>query len=301
MVLRFDDRVAVVTGGGAGLGRSHSLLLASRGARVVVNDPGRLPDGRMAADVVVSEIVAAGGQAVASHASVADVAGAEAIVNAAIDAFGKLDILVNNAGILRDKSFAKSDMEDFDSVVRVHLLGSAYCTRAAWPHFQANGYGRVVMTVSNTGLYGNFGQANYGAAKAGLIGLMQVLKIEGRKHNILVNALAPMAATQMTEATMTPEILARFRPAYASAGMAWLASDQFSESGIILSAAAGHFARVRIASARGVQFAGETVSPEDVQEAWSAISDMTDPCWFDGAQEEVGYVAGLTVPAVQAG
>lgn len=300
MVLRFDDRVAIVSGAGAGLGRSHALMLASRGARVVVNDPGRLPDGAMAADAVVEEIVAAGGQAVASHASVADMEGAESIVNTAIEAFGKLDILVNNAGILRDKSFAKSSMDDFDAVVRVHLLGSAYCSRAAWPHLQANGYGRIVMTLSNSGLYGNFGQANYGAGKAGLIGLMQVLKIEGRKHGILVNALAPMAATQMTEATMTPEVLARFKPAYASAGMAWLASEQFSETGVILSAAAGHFARVQIASARGVQFAGEEVSPEEVQQAWAAISDMTDPCWFDSAADEVSYVAGLTVPGIKA-
>ena len=184
-----------------------------------------------AADAVVSEIAAFGGKAVASYDSVADAEGARALVARAVEAFGGVDILVNNAGILRDKSFGKMDLEDFDAVVRVHLSGAAYCTQAAWPVMSARKYGRVVMTLSNSGLYGNFGQANYAAAKAGLIGLMNTLKIEGLRNNILVNAVAPMAATRMTEATMTPEVLARFRPEYPAAAVAYMCSESFSESG----------------------------------------------------------------------
>ncbi|MCH4893255.1 SDR family NAD(P)-dependent oxidoreductase [Sphingomonas sp. SFZ2018-12] len=300
MAIRFDDRTAIVTGAGSGLGRAHALMLASRGARVVVNDPGKSAGGEWLADAVVAEIVAAGGQAAANHESVASVEGAQRLVEQAVDAFGGLDILINNAGILRDRSFVKSDMADFDLVVAVHLLGSAYCTRAAWPIMQQAGYGRIVMTLSNTGLYGNFGQANYGAAKAGLIGLMNVLKIEGRKYGILVNALAPMAATAMTEATMSPEMLARFDPAFASAGMAVLASEGFAESGTILSAAAGHYAKVRIVSARGVQFTADAVSPEQVLDAWDRIGDLSDPVLFESAGDEVNYVAERTMKAAAA-
>lgn len=297
MAIRFDDRTAIVTGAGSGLGRSHALTLAARGARVVVNDPGKSAAGDWLADAVAAEIVAAGGQAVANHESVASVDGAQRLVYQAVDSFGGLDILINNAGILRDRSFAKSEMADFDLVVGVHLLGSAYCSRAAWPVMQQAGYGRIVMTLSNTGLYGNFGQANYGAAKAGLIGLMNVLKIEGRKYGILVNALAPMAATAMTEATMSPEMLARFDPAFASSGMAVLASEGFDESGTILSAAAGHYAKVRIVSAPGVQFTADAVTPEEVLGAWDRIGDLTDPVLFDSAGDEVAYVAERTMKA----
>ncbi|WP_448658457.1 SDR family NAD(P)-dependent oxidoreductase [Sphingomonas sp. CJ99] len=297
MAIRFDDRTAIVTGAGSGLGRAHALMLAGRGAKVIVNDPGKTASGDWLADAVVEEIVAAGGQAAANHESVALVDGAQRLVDQAVETFGGLHVLVNNAGILRDRSFAKSEMADFDLVVGVHLLGSAYCSRAAWPVMQQAGYGRIVMTLSNTGLYGNFGQANYGAAKAGLIGLMNVLKIEGRKYNILVNALAPMAATAMTEATMTPEMLARFDPAFASAGMAVLASEGFAESGTILSAAAGHYAKVRIVSAPGVQFTADAVTPEEVLGAWDRIGDLSNPVLFDSAGDEVAYVAERTMKA----
>ena len=202
MPIRFDGRVAIVTGGGSGLGRSHALLLAARGAKVVINDLGGAVDGSgrstAAADHVVAEICAGSGVAVASYDSVSDTAGAERIVNIAVERFGRLDILVNNAGFLRDKTFAKMEIADFRAVVDVHLMGAVHCTRAAWPYMKERNYGRVVMTTSGAGLYGNFGQSNYGAAKMGLVGLMNVIKLEGARNGILVNTVAPIAATRMT-------------------------------------------------------------------------------------------------------
>ena len=211
MSIRFDNRVAVVTGAGNGLGRSHALELARRGAKVVVNDLGGAVDGKggatSAADAVVNEIKQAGGTAVANYDSVADASGAANIIQTAVDAFGTIDVLINNAGILRDKSFAKMDLADFEHVVQVHLMGSVYCTKAAWPIMQAQNYGRVVMTTSASGIFGNFGQSNYGAAKTGVVGLMNVLRQEGAKNGIMVNTVAPIAATRMTEALFPPKIL----------------------------------------------------------------------------------------------
>lgn len=303
MEVRLDGRVAIVTGAGAGLGRTHALMLASRGAKVVVNDVGASADGENlsapAADVVVNEIKAGGGDAIANYNSVADLAGAQALIDQAVAAFGRIDILVNNAGILRDKSFGKMDMADFDEVIRVHLLGAAYCTRAAWPVMVENKFGRVIFTLSNTGLYGNFGQANYGAGKAGLIGLMNVLRIEGAKNNILVNAVAPMAATKMTEATMPPEVLKRFLPEYPSAAVVYMCSEDFQESGTIISTAAGHYSAVKILSSEGAQLDGEA-SPEAVAAAWAEITDMTGARTFANAAEEVAFVmeaAASSVPA----
>jgi NAD(P)-dependent dehydrogenase (short-subunit alcohol dehydrogenase family) len=295
MQIRFDGRVAIVTGAGSGLGRCHALTLARLGASVVVNDLGGTLDGAgaspRAADAVVSEIAAFGGKAVASYDSVADAEGARALVARAVEAFGGVDILVNNAGILRDKSFGKMNLEDFDAVVRVHLSGAAYCTQAAWPVLSARKYGRVVMTLSNSGLYGNFGQANYAAAKAGLVGLMNTLKIEGLRNNILVNAVAPMAATRMTEATMTPEVLARFRPEYPAAAVAYMCSEAFSETGVIISCAAGHYSAVRVMSAIGAQLEDEP-SPESIGAAWAKITDMRGAQTFASAQEEMSFILG---------
>ena len=214
MTIRFDNRVAIVTGAGNGLGRAHALLLASRGAKVVVNDPGGAVDGKggdhaAAADKVVAEIKAAGGQAVPNYDSVADAKTAANIVKTAVDSFGTVDIVVNNAGVLRDKTFHNMTIEDFDFVVKVHFLGTAYVTHAAWPIMRAKAYGRVVVTSSNSGIYGNFGQANYGGAKLAVVGFMNALRLEGQKYNILVNALAPVAGTRMTESLMTPEMLAK--------------------------------------------------------------------------------------------
>ncbi len=198
MTIRFDNRVAIVTGAGNGLGRAHALLLASRGAKVVVNDPGGAVDGKggdhAAADKVVAEIKAAGGQAVPNYDSVADPESAANIVKTAVDSFGTVDIVVNNAGVLRDKTFHNMTVEDFDFVVKVHFLGTAYVTHAAWPIMRAKAYGRVVVTSSNSGIYGTFGQANYGGAKLAVVGFMNALRLEGQKYNIFINALAPVAA-----------------------------------------------------------------------------------------------------------
>jgi NAD(P)-dependent dehydrogenase (short-subunit alcohol dehydrogenase family) len=216
MDLDFKGRVAIVTGAGGGLGRQHALALAARGAKVVVNDLGGARDGSggslSAAEAVVAEIRAAGGEAMANGASVTDFDAVQAMVQQAVDAWGRVDILVNNAGILRDKSFAKMELADFRLVVDVHLMGAVHCCKAVWPYMNAQKYGRILMTTSSSGLYGNFGQSNYGAAKLALVGLMQTLAIEGVKNNIRVNSLAPTAATRMTEDLMPPAVLEALKP-----------------------------------------------------------------------------------------
>src|SRR5471030_904542 len=248
MTVRFDNRVAIVTGAGNGLGRSHVLLLASRGARVVVNDPGGAVDGKggnhAAADKVVDEIKAAGGQAVANYDSVAEAKSAANIVKAAVDSFGTVDIVVNNAGVLRDKTFHNMTTEDFDFVVKVHFLGTAYVTHAAWPILRAKAYGRVVVTSSNSGIYGTFGQANYGGAKLAVVGFMNALRLEGQKYNIMMNALAPIAATRMTDALMPAPVLEKLKPEYVSPMVAYLCSEQCQRTGDIWSAGGGTFARI---------------------------------------------------------
>ncbi|MGB3068067.1 MAG: SDR family NAD(P)-dependent oxidoreductase [Ottowia sp.] len=214
--LDYSGRVAIVTGAGGGLGRLHALGLAARGAKVVVNDLGGAVDGSggsaTAAQKVVDEIKAAGGEAMANSASVTDFAAVQAMVQQTMDTWGRVDVLINNAGILRDKTFAKMDVADFRLVLDVHLMGAVHTTKAVWPHMVAQKYGRIVMTTSSTGLYGNFGQSNYGAAKLALVGLMQTLSLEGAKHDIRVNCLAPTAATRMTEGLFPAEVLAALRP-----------------------------------------------------------------------------------------
>ena len=256
MSVRFDGRVAVVTGAGGGLGRSHALMLASRGAKVVVNDLGGALDGRgsssAAADKVVEEIKAAGGEAIANHDSVSSAEGGERIVKTALDAYGRIDILVNNAGVLRDKTFGKMDLSDFQLVLETHLMGAVYCTKAAWPHMREKQYGRIVMTSSGAGLYGNFGQANYGTAKMGLVGLMNVLKLEGSRDGILVNSVAPIAATRMTEGGYPKEIQPYLKVEFVSAAVAYLCSEACKVSGHVLSAGGGYFARDEMVEAKGV-------------------------------------------------
>ncbi|MDX5359749.1 MAG: SDR family oxidoreductase, partial [Alphaproteobacteria bacterium] len=229
MSIRFDGRVAIVTGAGGGLGRAHALAFAERGAKVVVNDLGGAVDGTGgssdAAKAVVEEIRAAGGEAVANGSSVTDEAGVARLVQDAMDAYGRIDILVNNAGILRDKTFAKMTLADFRAVLDVHLMGAAICSHAVWPVMRDQGYGRIVMTTSTSGLYGNFGQANYGAGKMGQVGLMQTLKIEGEKYNIRVNAVAPVAATRMTEDLLPEDFLKLLQPERVSPAVLYLASD----------------------------------------------------------------------------
>jgi NAD(P)-dependent dehydrogenase (short-subunit alcohol dehydrogenase family) len=229
MDLDFKGRVAIVTGAGGGLGRQHALALAARGAKVVVNDLGGARDGSggslSAAESVVAEIRAAGGEAIANGASVTDFDAVQAMVQQAMDAWGRVDILVNNAGILRDKSFAKMELADFRLVVDVHLMGAVHCCKAVWPHMNAQKYGRILMTTSSSGLYGNFGQSNYGAAKLALVGLMQTLSIEGAKNNIRVNSLAPTAATRMTEDLMPEAVLAALKPEAVVPAMLVLVSE----------------------------------------------------------------------------
>ncbi|SLN34821.1 SDR family oxidoreductase [Oceanibacterium hippocampi] len=280
MTIRLDGRVAIVTGSGQGLGRAHALALAERGARVVVNDPGGALDGsgatHRAADSVVEEIRAAGGEAVAAYESVAEATEAAAIVAKAVETFGRLDILVNNAGILRDKSFQKMDPADFEAVLRVHLLGSAFVSHAAFPLMREQGYGRIVMTTSAAGLYGNFGQANYAAAKMGLIGLMNALKIEGAKYGIKVNTIAPVAATRMGETIFPEAILKRLDPAYVAALVSYFASEACEASGDIVECGAGFYAKVQVIEATGHRFPDvASASPEAIAEHYAAISDMT--------------------------
>ena len=253
--LSFEGQVAIVTGAGGGLGREHALALARRGAKVLVNDLGGRVDGSgaslSAAQAVVDEIRALGGEAMANSASVTDWPAVQAMVQQAVDVWGRVDILVNNAGILRDKSFAKMDMDDFRQVVDVHLMGAAHCCKAVWPHMQAQNYGRIVMTTSSSGLYGNFGQSNYGAAKMAQVGLMQTLSLEGAKYNIHVNALAPTAATRMTEGLMPEAVLAALKPEAVVPAMLVLAHAS-APNRTILCAGAGSFEAAHITLTQGV-------------------------------------------------
>ncbi len=270
-----EGRCVVVTGAGGGLGRRHALLLAAHGALVVANDRGTALDGsgatQSAADDLVAEILAAGGKAIANHDDVSTEAGGSAIVRSALDAFGRLDAVVNNAGILRDRSFHKMTGEEWDAVLKVHLYGGFNVTRAAWPHFREQAYGRVVVTTSVTGLYGNFGQANYGAAKLGLVGLVNTLAVEGRKLNILVNAVSPIASTRMSEGILDRE----FDPDYAAAVVAYLCSEECETTGEVIHAAGGRYTRVRYAESVGVEL-DAVPSPAELGERWADILEMKD-------------------------
>lgn len=249
----FAGKVAVVTGAGGGLGRAHAIEYAKRGAKVVINDLGGGVDGSGAgdaADAVVEELKALGAEAVANKASVSDPEGAASIVQTAIDAFGRIDILVNNAGILRDKSFKKMALEDWDIVLKVHLSGSAYVTHAAWPHMNAQGYGRIVLTSSSSGIYGNFGQTNYGAAKMGMLGMMNVLALEGAKNNVRVNTLAPAAATRMIATIPGREIdpsnpPAESAPSLVSPAVLYMTSED-APNGAVINAGGGKFYRAQV-------------------------------------------------------
>ena len=264
-----EGRVAIIPGAGGGLGRCHALELARHGARIVVND---LDEG--AAGTVAQTIRENGGEAIAAVCSVTDEAAVARMVDRAIDAWGRIDVLVNNAGILRDKSFAKMDMADFRLVLDVHLMGAAICTKAVWGQMRAQEYGRIVMTTSSSGLYGNFGQANYGAAKMALVGLMQTLAIEGAKYNIRVNALAPTAATQMTGGVLAEEALAELDPALVSPGVVQLVRED-APTRTILCAGAGHFAAANVTLTDGVQIGGGQDAAAEVARHWSTIVDRS--------------------------
>ncbi len=275
MSLRFDGRVAIVTGAGNGLGRQHALALAARGAKVVVNDLGGARDGSGgsvdAAQAVVKEIVAAGGTAMANGASVTDEKGVAAMVSAALSTFGSVDILINNAGILRDKSFAKMTLEEFRVVMEVHVMGSVICTKAVWEPMRSKNYGRILMTTSSSGLFGNFGQSNYGAAKMAVVGLMQTLSIEGAKNGIHVNCLAPTATTRMTDDILPGQIQDHFKAEYVTPAAVYLVSEQ-APTRCIMNAGAGTFAATHIAMTNGVHLGHAGDTPEQIAKRFAEIS-----------------------------
>ncbi|GAD58464.1 SDR family NAD(P)-dependent oxidoreductase [Brevundimonas sp. BAL450] len=290
--MALQGRVAIITGSGGGLGREHALYLARKGARVVVNDL-----SQDAADAVAEEIRAAGGEALAVAASVTDEAAVSAMVNQTVEAWGRIDILINNAGILRDKSFAKMDMADFRLVVDVHLMGAAICTKAVWEQMRQQQFGRIVMTTSSSGLYGNFGQANYGAAKMALVGFMQTLAIEGEKYGIRVNCLAPTAATQMTADILPEAALKALDPALVSPALLPLVVDD-APTRTVICAGAGHFATAAITLSQGRYIGGGDDAGERLIAAWDAVSDQTDALipnyGFTQAEREVQSVVAAS-------
>ena len=277
MTIKFDGRVAIVTGAGGGLGRAYALELARRGAKVVVNDLGGSRDGTGHSDAalkVVEEITAAGGEAISNGGSVTDYDQMVAMVEAAKAKWGRVDILINNAGVLRDKSFAKMEPADFKFVIDVHLNGSANCTKAVWETMRAQNYGRILMTASSTGLYGNFGQANYGAAKLGLAGLTKTLAIEGAKNNIKVNTIAPTAGTRMTEDLFPAEAFAAFAPEKVAPAALFLVSED-APTNMIIGAGAGVFQAAYVTLTQGALLTGDDLSPEGIAAHWDAITDRT--------------------------
>jgi NAD(P)-dependent dehydrogenase (short-subunit alcohol dehydrogenase family) len=287
--IRFDGKVAIVTGAGGGLGRQHALELARRGAKVVVNDLGGSMDGSggssAAAEAVVAEIKAFGGEAIANGSSVTDDAGVAHMVKQAMDQWGRIDILIANAGILRDKSFSKMEIADFELVLNVHLMGTVKPTKAVWEIMKAQNYGRIVVTTSSSGLYGNFGQSNYGAAKLGIIGFMNTIKLEGQKNNVHINAISPVAATRMTENLMPPAMLEKLKPEYVTPGVVYLASDE-APTGAILAAGAGVFALARIYETEGVNLGEGGLSAEEVRDSWDKISAEADQkAYFNGGEQ----------------
>ncbi len=288
-MIDFQDRVAIVTGAGRGLGRSHALLLASRGAAVVVNDFGGSTDGTggsdTPADEVVAAITAAGGVAVAEHSSVADPAGGEAVVAKALDEFGRIDIVINNAGILRDKSFSKLEWSDLDPVLDVHLKGAFYVTKPAFAHMREQAYGRIVLTASNAGILGNFGQTNYGAAKMGLVGFMNVLKLEGAKYNIKVNTIAPVAKTRMTEDLLGP-LADKLDPEAVSPVVAYFASEACEFSGEAWSVGGGSVSRFFVGLTDGYFKHPEHEGPLTIEDVESNVAYIRD---------EDGYLVPFSV------
>ena len=291
--IRFDDRVAVITGAGGGLGKTYALEFARRGGKVVVNDLGGAADGSgggaSMADQCVKEITESGGTAVANYDSVATLEGGQNIVQAALDRFGRVDILVNNAGILRDKTFAKMTAEMWGDVLAVHLEGAYNVTRPAFMAMREQGYGRVVLTTSAAGLFGNFGQTNYGAAKMGLVGLMNVLKLEGERYGIKVNTVAPLAATRLTEDVMPPDVLDRLQPEFVAPLVLYLCSEQCPVTGRVYSAGAGYYGRAAVVSGPGARLGaeGEVPTPEAVAARWKEITAL------DGAREYPNANAAL--------
>lgn len=296
--IRFDGQVVIVTGAGGGLGRQHALEFARRGAKVVVNDLGGSMDGSggtsAAAQAVVDEIVAMGGEAFADGASVTDDAGVANLVKTTMERFGRIDVLIANAGILRDKSFSKMEMTDVSLVLDVHLMGTIKPAKAVWEIMKAQNYGRIVVTTSSSGLYGNFGQTNYGAAKLGIVGFMNTLKLEGAKNNIKVNAISPVAATRMTENLMPPAMLDALKPEFVTPGVVFLASEE-APNGVVLTAGAGVFAVAAIYETEGVHIPSSELTVEAVAAQWGKISDPAGAAaYFAGSEQTQKFMRKLS-------
>lgn len=290
---RFDDRVAVITGAGGGLGRAHALLLAGRGAKIVVNDLGGSFDGEGSdatpAQKVCDEIKAAGGEAVPNYDSVSEWDSAQKIIKTAIDTYGKIDILINNAGILRDKSMMKMDIVDWDLIIAVHLSGTFFCTKAAFPFMREAGYGRIVSTSSAAGLYGNFGQTNYAAAKLGIAGMMNSVKLEGAKYNIKANTLVPVAGTRLTATVMPPQVVDQIKPEFVSPVVAYLVSEGCELSGAMMVAGAGYFSRAAIMEGPGYFFDDPAaVTVDDIAAKLSEITTLEGAAEYDSVQAQTG-------------
>lgn len=302
--IRFDNRVAIVTGSGGGLGREHALELSRRGAKVVINDLGGSLDGTggnsAAAEAVVAEIKAMGGEAIANGSSVADEAGVQKMIDDTMAAFGRIDILICNAGILIDKSFSKMTNADIELVLDVHLRGTFKPVKAVWDIMKEQAFGRIVVTTSSTGLYGNFGQANYGAGKLGVVGMMNTLKIEGAKYDIKVNAVCPIAATRMTEGLMPQAMLDNLKPEYVTPGVMNLVKDD-APTGMILSAGAGAFSMAQIVETNGAFVGqGDTLTAEAVAAKWDQITDTSVQTHFDsGAGHGANIFARLQEAAAK--
>lgn len=298
MAIRFDGKVALVTGAGSGLGRTYALEFAKRGAMVVVNDLGGSRDGggasRNAADAVVDEIINSGGKAVANYDSVATSQGGDTIIKTAMDAFGRIDILVNNAGILRDKTFIKMSEEEWDLVLAVHLRGAFCVTAPAFKAMREQGWGRIIFTASGAGVYGNFGQTNYAAAKMALIGFMNALKLEGAKYNILVNTIAPVAASRMTEDVLPKEIFDKLKPEFITPLVMYLCSDECKDTGMIFNCGGGWYSRSAIMCASGTIIQGKAaITAEDIMDQWSAITDLSDAKPIGNIGETFAFMAPL--------
>lgn len=300
--IRFDGKTAIVTGAGGGLGRCHALELARRGANVVINDLGGSVDGSggnsAAAEAVVKEIQDMGGKAIANGSSVTDDAGVQKMIDDTMSEFGRIDIIIANAGILRDKSFSKMTMEDFELVVDVHLMGSVKPIKAAWEIMKEQNYGRLVVTTSSTGLYGNFGQTNYGAAKLGLVGFMNSIKQEGAKYNIKCNAVCPVAATRMTENLMPPQMLEALKPEYVTPGVMNLVKED-APTGMVLSAAAGAFSMSQIRETKGAFVGvGDALTAEAVAAKWDEITDVSETQHFEQGGGHTGNFINLIKQAM---
>ena len=279
MSIRFDDQVAIVTGAGGGIGKQHALELARRGAKVVVNDLGGSVDGSGTSDAansVVEQIISEGGEAIANGASVTDLAAIQSMVKDVMAKWGRIDVLVNNAGILRDKSFHNVTLDDFNLVMDVHFQGTLNCTHTIYPIMREQGYGRIIFTSSSSGVFGNFGQANYGAAKMAMVGLMNTLKIEGQKYNVFSNSITPVAYTRMTEGLIPEDFGKNLQPEYVTPAVLYLASDQ-APNGAVMSAGAGVFSRIYIHETMGVSLGtGDDMTRENIAASWDNISDMND-------------------------